>query len=336
MDAYSLYQSKMKAQGSTPTERSLKLKIRDFERYFYNTPDRELATVIDRFGNSKDMDMVFQDHSQSNNKQLSDDKYIVARNQDIFNVGDYVRWRGDSWLVFTKEFKTIPSHQQGLIKNNNAYIRWIRNGEVVNGGRGYPAYVTSQTLYTMGVSQTTYMNVPDGKMMMYMQNNQDTIDIRQDERVVISGKVFKVKFTDYVSRQGLISYLMDEDRTHEEYDNMELGVADYYKYYNKGTDYPSETEPSEPENPSDNLVIVGEQKPKVGTIHTYKANFDVAEWVMDDGHRDSSYRLSSINNDLITIEYKDDYRYIGEAVNIIARSFDDEYASLPIIINKRF
>lgn len=335
LDGYEMYQLKMNTYGRNSRERSFKHKSRDFEKYFENTLNRELVLVTDRNRITKEMSMVFQDHSQSNNKQLSDDKYVIARNEDPIHVGDYIEWRGEHWMVFTEEVKTIPSHQQALVKNSNQVIKWIRNGEIVNNGLGYHAYVQSQTLYTMGVSETTHLDVVDGKMMMYMQNNKDTSEMIQDERVVIGRRVFKIKFMDAVSRDGLISFLMDEDRVHDEYDNIPLGVADYYKYYNKDSDFTDE-EKDEEEESVVTLTIDGNKAPKVGSLQTYKADFDVAEWVIDDTYADSSYYLQHKDERNISIRIKDDHRVVGKTINIIAKDADDNYAYLTAMISRKF
>lgn len=334
LDGYEMYQLKMNTYGRSPRDRSFKHKSRDFERYFENTLNRELVLVTDKERRTKEIPMVFQDHSQSNNKQLSDDKYVIARNEDPIHVGDYVEWRGEHWMIFTEEVKTIPSHQQALVKNANHVIKWIRNGEIVNNGLGYHAYVQSQTLYTMGVSETTYLDVVDGKMMMYMQNNKETSELLQDERVVIGRRVFKIKFMDAVSREGLISFLMDEDRVHDEYDNIPLGVADYYKYHNKDSDFTDEEE--DEEEVVVTLTIDGNKAPKVGSLQTYKADFDVAEWVIDDTYADSSYYLQHKDERNISIKIKDDHRVVGKTINIIAKDADDNYAYLTAMISRKF
>ena len=276
IDGFDMYQTKMDVRGRSFRERQYKNKLRDFDRYFSETLNEELVAVTDKNNVTSIIEMAFQDHSQSNNKQLSDDKYVIARNETPIHVGDYVLWRDEHWMIFTKEVKTIPTHQQALVKNANYVIKWIRNGEVVNDGKGYHAYIQSNTLYTMGVSETTYLDVVDGKMTMYMQNNKDTAQLIQDERIVIGRKVFKIKFMDTVSRDGLISFLMDEDRVHEKYDNIELGVADYYRYYNKDFDFTDDKLEDGEDLVVPQLEIVGNTAPKIGSIQKYTTDFSVS------------------------------------------------------------
>ena len=336
IDGFDMYQTKMNVRGRSFRERQYKNKLRDFDKYFSETLNEELVAVTDKNNVTNIIEMAFQDHSQSNNKQLSDDKYVIARNETPIHVGDYVLWRDEHWMIFTKEVKTIPTHQQALVKNANYVIKWTRDGEIVNDGKGYHAYIQSNTLYTMGVSETTYLDVVDGKMTMYMQNNKDTAQLIQDERIVIGRKVFKIKFMDTVSRDGLISFLMDEDRVHEKYDNLELGVADYYRYYNKDFDFTDDKLEDDEDLVVPQLEIVGNTAPKIGSIQKYTTDFSVSEWIVDDMNTESSYYLQHKDEHSITIKVKDDYRMVGSTINIIAKDKDGNYAQLTAMMSKKF
>ena len=336
IDGFDMYQTKMDARGRSLKERQYKNKMRDFNRYFSETLNEELVAVTNKDNVTNIIEMAFQDHSQSNNKQLSDDKYIIARNETPIHVGDYVLWRDEHWMVFTKEVKTIPTHQQALVKNANYVIKWIRDGKIVNDGKGYPAYIQSNTLYTLGVSETRYLDVVDGKATMYMQYNKDTAQLVQNERIVIGARVFKIKFMDRVSRRGLISFLLDEDRVHEKYDSLELSVADYYRYYNKDFDFTDDKLEDDKDLAVPQLEIVGNTAPKIGSIQKYTADFNVSEWIVDDMNTETSYHLQHKDEHSITIKIKDDYRMVGSTVNIIAKDSDGNYAQLTAMMSRKF
>lgn len=335
MDGINLFRTHMSSYGRSPRERSFKNMTTDFERYFEDIPSREVVEVLTHSGRVMSIDMAFRDVSRANNRDLSDDKYIIARNEDNLDVGDYIFWRDETWMIFTKEFKTIPTYQQAKIKNANQSIKWIRNGEIVNNGVGYYAYAQNQTLYTMGVSETIYIDVPDGKMMMYMQENADTQDLRINERLIIGGKVYSVKHMDTVSRQGLVSYLLDQDRVDSEYDNMELGVADYYRYYNKEDDF-RDSEDAVIENPQSNNKLSGNTSPKFGSIQTYVSDVSVVEWTIEGLLDEPSFDIVEQDEEKITIRFKDKFHFVGSGVNIIARDENDSYTILPITITKKF
>lgn len=325
IDYREMYLKKMNRLGNNPRSRMLKHKEKEFNQYFENALNREECTI-----NGKPSELVFQDHSQSNNKDLSDDKYIVAPNNVEISVGSYIGWRSSELLVFTEEIKTIPTHQQLKAKIVNWNLKWIdRNKKIVNEGNGYGAYVQNQTLYTLGVSTSgDYLSVVNGKMMMYVQDNIDTRLLKVGSRVFIGRNVYKIMFADTVSRKGLINLLMEED-TITENDNRLLGVADYY-------DSVEEVKPDVPEVQL--AEIIGEKRARLGSSHTYKISesYIVSEWIVEsiEGN-DAPFYVQERDDKSINLRFKDDYRYVSQVVNIIAKLSDGSVATLSVkTINK--
>lgn len=325
-DYRKLYLTKMNSMGATRYDRALKLKQREFVKFFENALNRESCLIDGELTTA-----IFQDHSQSNNKDLSDDKYVVLPNETKAGVGSYITWRDQDWLVFTEEVKTIPTHQQMKIKIVNWTVKWLNGkGEVIS----YGAYVQNQTLYTLGVaSQGDLINVVNGKMMMYMQNNEETRSISVGTRVFIGVDIYKIMFADTVSRSGLINFLMEED-TMTVNDNRELGIADYW----------NRKDIQKPTNLLKNLnavetTIIGSGTAKIGSIQNYEISNDgeVAEWIIEsiDGSDHPCYTLER-DTSKVSLQFKNDFRYVGQTTNIIAKLTSGEIVSLPVRVIKRF
>lgn len=326
-DYRELYLSKMNRMGASRYDRALKLKQHEFVKFFNNALNREDCYIDGLLTQA-----VFQDHSQSNNKDLSDDKYVIVPNETIADVGSYILWRDREWLVFTEEEKTIPTHQQMKVKVVNWTVKWLNDkGNIVNNGAGYGAYVQNQTLYTLGVAyQGDLISVVNGKMMMYMQNNEDTRSIAVGTRVFIGTDVYRILFADTVSRSGLINFLMEED-TVTENDNRELGVADYW---NRVVLPESNVKPNAP-----TYEIVGSETAKIGSIQTYSISNDmeVEEWILEsiDGSNQPFYTLER-DTERISLQFKNDFRYVGQTTNVIAKLTSGDIISLPVRVVKRF
>lgn len=326
-DYRELYLKKMNRMGASRYDRVLKIKQREFVKFFEDALNKE-----DCYIDGVKAQAIFQDHSQSNNKDLSDDKYVVLPNETEIGVGSYVVWRNKEWLVFTEEVKTIPTHQQLKVKIINWDIRWLDDdGKIVNNGNGYGAHVQNQTLYTLGIAfQGDLISVVNGKMMMYMQNNEDTRKIKIGTRVFIGVNVYKILFADTVSRGGLINFLMEED-TITENDNRELGIADYWNRVS----LPEDEDTSE----NTNAEIVGSETSKIGDTHTYTISNEekVSEWIVEsiDGDTQPFYVLER-DTDGITLQFKNDFRHVGKTATIIAKLVSGEIISFPIRIIKRY
>lgn len=324
---------RMAKRGRTPAERNMIHKQRTFDNYFNNT-----LNLHDCLVDGRPEKMVFQDHSQSNNKDLSDDKYIVCRNEVKIGVGSYVEWADEHWLVFTKEAKTIQTHQQLKIKIVNETIKWIKNGKICNNGKGWGAYVQNQTLYTLGVSrQGNFLDLVNAKMMMYMQNNEETAQLETGDRIFIGYGVYKVMFKDIVSRRGLINYLLEED-TMSSLDSKELGIADYYKPENSDAIKEDCVECEPGEIVEDEILepeINGNQQARIGRAYEYTVdNTDVDEWMFD---AIGSNTIEIIDSDRhkISIRVIDDKRNVGQVATLYARN-RDKIGSLVIRIATKF
>ena len=78
---------RMANRGTSQRERMLRNKQRYFERYYNNTLNLHQCLV-----DGRPEELIFQDHSQSNNKDLSDDKYVVCKNDVKIGIGSYIDW----------------------------------------------------------------------------------------------------------------------------------------------------------------------------------------------------------------------------------------------------
>lgn len=356
------YKKRMELLGKSRKERAFIRKSREFEQYFEDTLTKG-DCVIDGVVTQA----VFQDQSQSNSKGLSDDKYIVLPNDVKIGVGSYVEWRDKDWIVFTDEAKTIPDHQQLKIKPTNYRIKWLvdKNKKTIcNGGKGWSAYVQNNTLYTLGVSfSTSYMPLANAKMSVYIKDVPEVHRLKVGSRIFIGGNVFKIEFIDYVSRVGLVNWLLDQDTKNDEMDNSELEVADYYDNDDKrtstsepnsntssektseagsNTSTPSggSNSPVEDDKSKIDWLIEGETKARIGRSYVYTAksstgkDVSVSEWIVGDIEGQPFYVLEKTDHS-ISIRIKDDYSLIGTTTTIAAK-VNDEIKNIAIKIIKKF
>lgn len=315
-----VFQKRMQRRGKTSFERQMNSSKRYFQRWFDNTLSREEVDIdgVTQFA-------VFHDQNQNNNKDLSDDKYIMVENESNMRVGSYVQWRNKHWMVFTDEHKTIPTHKQAKVKESNHNIKWMIDGKVCGDGKGYHAFIQNQTLYTLGVSSSgNHAWLANAKMMMYLPNNPESKSIRIGQRIVIGGAVYQVMFKDYVSREGLINYLLEQDMVSTEYDNLELGIADYYP--RKNSDTIEETPSSGVEK---EVVITGSEKARIGSLVRYDANVlqdgsktseGITEWIVVD--TESTATVEEQTGEYVTIRIVNNFQKVGTVITVIGKTSD--------------
>lgn len=345
------YRRKMQVLGGTKRDRNYNRKSQEFELYYRDTLNKEDCLI-----DGAEASAVFQDHSQSNNKDLSDDKYIIVPNMTKIHVGSYVEWRNANWLVFTEEYKTIRTHQQLKIRHTNQKLKWltdIDNQVVCNSGEGWDAYVQNQTLYTLGVSFAgDNFPLANAKMSVFIQDNKETRAVKVGTRIFIAGQVYKIEFADYVSRTGLVNWLLDEDTKNPERDNFDLEIADYWKGkpkehtdINKNDKNESASlntpngSPKE-EKTKNEWLIEGEKRIRLGRSYVYSVKGEgqngpeVTEWILGDIEELPFYILEKDNHS-ISIKVKDDFRLVGHTSTIAAK-VDGEIKNIAVKVIKKF
>ena len=331
------FRQKMNRMGGNRKDRNFLRAQREFQSYFDNTLTSTTCLIDGVLTKA-----VLQDQSQSNNKDLSDDKYLIVPNSVNVGVGSYVEWRGAEWLVFTEEYKTIPTHQQLKIKHVNRRLKWITDREtktVCNNGDGWGAYVQNQTLYTLGVSFSgEHLPLANAKMSVYIKNTPETRAVKVGTRLFIAGQVYKIEFADLVSRTGLISWLLDEDTKNPETDNFDLGIADYYLGNGDAKPKDDEKKESTDEDKAD-WSIEGETRIRQGRSYVYKLvtsdpEMKVNEWILGD-IEGLPFFVTEKGERSISIRVKDDFRVVGQQSTIAAK-VNGEIKNIALKVIKKF
>ncbi len=325
----SSYKKRMESKGLSGFDRTVRAKKRQFEQYFENSITKEIVEI-----DGIKQEASFQDQNQNNNKDLSDDKYIVTRFDSNLATGAQVYWKDKFWLVFSVENKTAETHKQGKIRATNHQIKWMVGNKICGNGNGYPAYVQNNTLYTLGVS-TSGQNawIVNAKYGMFMKDSEEARMIKIGQRVFIGGNVYQVMFKDYVARRGLISFLLEEDFFNPTRDDAEIGIANYYDII-KEDETPAVTTGVNKE-----LVVSGSDNAKIGSTMTYTAKTlqdgvevesDISEWTLSDVDR--ACTIVEQNSRSITIRYEKNFQRVGSIITVIAKTKDGVIGSKTVRI----
>lgn len=336
---FSTYKGIMNQRGADRMSRNFNFKQRSFNKYFDESLNKYNVVL-----NGENTDLIIQDMNQNNNKDLSDDKYIISKLDTPLNVGSLVYWDDRFWLIFTNEHKTIKTHNQAKIKASNYVIKWATgNMQVCNNGEGYQAFVQNQTLYTLGVSKSgSYSWIVNAKMMMYMPYNKETEAVKIGQRIFIGDNVYQVMFKDNVSRNGLINYLLEEDFINPNYDDLNLKVANYYQNPNDNPNVESNPEDStitseekneveetegESTNKSSTLELLGASTLKIkktividSVVKDADGNVVTDDAIVSWALSDLEGAVSVISQDVksITLQATTNYDLIGSIFTIIA------------------
>lgn len=153
-------------------------------------------------------------------------KSIKARPFDDFNVGDYVNWESNEWMVTSKD-EGNQVYTTGKMQLCNWTLKWQdETGTILS----YPCVTSSGSI---GEDSGKVITLPSNQKYILLPFNERTSKLKADDRFFVDRKNPPTPYkiigdTDTTSYMGLIQILVEADVLRDG-DNIELGVCDYVK-----------------------------------------------------------------------------------------------------------
>lgn len=214
--SYQNYRNRVLAKGSNIQERIINNKIKSFKNFLDNSPNQYVVSINDVDSKVVIQDVKFEDETK-------DDKYILCTIDTNINVGDYIRWNNETWLVKSKENETIKSHQSVKVGKCNHNLKWI-DGE--NKLIQKSCIVSAKTLYTTGIKDEKVIEIPNGMVGIQLPYDEDTKKLSRNQSFVFNKTKYKITFYDEKSCPGLIILICSETALNETKDDLENEIAD--------------------------------------------------------------------------------------------------------------
>lgn len=170
--------------------------------------------------------VLIQEHTNPYNSD-NIDKKIHLRNEALINRGSKVFWtinETDRLFIVTGKSQSNLAYQSTKMVECNFKLKWIDSDDGLVCEED--CVVGTFTLYSDGVVVGKDVNLGNNQIKILIPQTEKTRKFTRDQRFVISKNVFKItSFQDYVT-PGIIVLVLAETEM-SEYDNFELGIADY-------------------------------------------------------------------------------------------------------------
>jgi hypothetical protein len=216
MGQYDLFR-KIAQSSLTSKEREVATIKCDILSDFESSPSFEIVTVS---GISKGVHITDESSLNKNPNK----KRISMKPGETISVGDIVTWNTNSWLV-TDLDSDNGIYYVGVIERCNIPLKWLNNvGKIIE----YPCISTDTTMYSLGIEENKQTPIPDGKALITLPNNADTLKIIRNQRFILYNNfAYHVTFIN-MAISGLIKLILNEDEPNWTIDNQQLGIANYY------------------------------------------------------------------------------------------------------------
>lgn len=259
MDVWDIYQSRIEAHGATKRNAAL---LRE-KRYLLNKTKDSLSFHFVTIDGEKQRVSII-------NSDNLNEKLICSLPGEDFKCGGLVEWADNHWLITEKDANN-EVYTKGKLLQCNYLLRWIDDDNVIH---EQWCVIEDGTKYLIGELEDRNFVVTrgDSRIAMTIAKNIDTAKFGRENRFLIDDPdsddklayllTKPLKVGKIYNNSGVYAFVLQEVVATDD-DNMELGIADYYKHFPKAAEPPIDTShegtTSDTES-NDNTVSTGGKK----------------------------------------------------------------------------
>ena len=308
------YKARVSLGTTNRKDKLIKQAERTFERQLLESPSAKTlrATVpgqINVLETTNRIECIVLDISDNDIKAF-DQKYLLVRKDENFDIGCYVEFDGAYWLAAFKEHRTLDTHKKFTLYKCNNIWNYKKDGRVYH----FPIYVQNLSLYSDGLADNKYSSQEDGKLSVYYGENPITKQIKINTRIAIGNRlVFRMtNINDYEFRSShngecAIKAMLLQTTI---LDNDDL-------FNNIAWNEESDLKQIDTSNPT----IVGDKKVMLGSKKTYTCSKDVEykHWEIECGEelrRALAFSTPGGGDKHCEIKFPANIRFVGEVVKL--------------------
>ena len=245
MGVWDTYQNRVNVLGTTQRTRVLNRERRMLVNKVPDNLSFQTVTIYDKehgynITNEEMMDAAITQNVAIINSDNLDEKYIYSLPGEDIEHGSLIHWMDNFWLVAERDANTTV-YTRGKLLQCNYLLKWVtEDGEVieqwcnVEDGTKYLTgeYEDRNFVITRGDSRIAVTLAKNVKTQVLGRLNRFLID-DPDSKQKLSYLLTKpLKLGNMYNAHGVYKFVLQEVNS-TEFDDMENGIADYYKYYPK-------------------------------------------------------------------------------------------------------
>lgn len=251
MSVWDSYENRMAISGHTKRESVLRRELHMLS-----------AKLSDSLSfHSVEIDNATQEVAITNSDNLNE-KTIYSLPSDVVKCGGLVSWMNNHWLITECDANT-EIYTKAKMRQCNHLLRWVdADGKI----HEQWCIIEDGTKYLTGEYEDRNFVVTrgDSRIAMTIAKNEDTVKFSRESRFLIDDPESQIKLSYLLTKplkvgmvyntDGVYSFVLQEVVSTDD-DNHELGIADYYKYFQKD---PSHTHPDNDESVVDHESNIDE------------------------------------------------------------------------------
>lgn len=271
MSVWGTYESKIQSGGGSKygaafdrERRAILTKLPDNLSY-----EKNVEIFTSQYGFNIDSEYaqsnkVIQDISIEDTDNL-DEKIVYSLPGEDIELGSLLLIDGFYWLVYERNHRNVLYTKAKIVQCNHL-LKWVQDGEIMSQW----CVIEDGTKYMTGELEDRYFVVTrgDSRISMQIARNEHTVRFDRESRFLIDDEDSPHKLSYILTKplkkgliyngSGVYKFVLQEATATGD-DNHELGIADYYKYFNAdGTkilddsdDVQADQDTSTTDNPND-------------------------------------------------------------------------------------
>lgn len=229
MSVWDTYQDRIEASGATKRKASLNREVRYLNNKLRNTLSYHLV----------DIDGVKREVAITDSDNLNE-KTIYSMPEEDIRCGSLISWMSQYWLV-TERDANSEIYCRAKLTQCNHLLKWVDDDDVIH---EQWCVIEDGTKYLTGEYEDRKFIVTrgDSRIAMTIARNEDTVKFNRESRFLIDDPDSTDKLAYLLTKplktglvyqgDGVYKFVLQEVVSTVD-DNMELGIADYYKHFPK-------------------------------------------------------------------------------------------------------
>ena len=231
MGIWDTYQSRVDVHGNTKRQAALNREVRMLNNKLPDSLSYHSVTVDD----------VAQNVSVINSDNLNE-KSIISLPGETLDPGALVFWMDAYWLITEKDFNTTVYTKCKMVQCNYR-LKWVDDEDEIH---EQWCIVEDGTKYLAGELEDRNFVITrgDSRIAITIARNEHTVKLNRNNRFLVDDKDSGTMLAYTLSKplkvggvydnKGVYKFVLQEVSSTKD-DNYELGIADYYKHFPKGT-----------------------------------------------------------------------------------------------------
>ena len=193
----------------------------------YNPLQYQFNNSLERYGydvkvnSTADARVMFKEYEEGSSP--TDYKYMLVAN-GLINQGDIITLFDEQWFVLGKNVSINDVYTKFVIRRLKFNINFNFTGEVIS----FPSAIDEGTYRIIN----DVISLPDGRIVLHMQENQQSKRIKVNQRFIIMGNAWKV-VQKTNAEHGIYKLYADIVAIDTVNDDIENEIADRWKYESK-------------------------------------------------------------------------------------------------------